>query len=121
MNVENLDPATPFPAQLTSSSGPITLINTFIVPEEQIDKFLDVWQEDAAFMKSSPGCISTQMHRGIAGSSVLANVAIWESTEALFAAFRTPEFQAAAARYPEGITAYPHIFEKIAIGGICVA
>lgn len=121
MNIASLDPTTAFPGQLQQESGPITLVNVFVVPAELQDKFLEAWREDAAYMTGSPGCISTQMHRGTAGSQLMMNVAIWESTEALFAAFRTPEFQAAAGRYPEGITAYPHIFEKIAVPGICVA
>jgi heme-degrading monooxygenase HmoA len=121
MNIASLDPATAFPAQLQHETGPITLVNVFVVPPGLQDKFLEAWQQDAEFMKGRPGCISTQMHRGTAGSQLLINVAIWESTQALFAAFSTAEFQAAAARYPDGITAYPHIFEKIAVPGICVA
>ncbi len=121
MKIQDLDPSTPFMAQLHQKTGPITLVNTFVMAEELIDGFLEVWAQDAAFMKASPGCISTQLHRGTAGSNALVNVAIWESTEAIFAAFSTPEFQAAAAKYPEGVVASPPIFEKIAVKGICVA
>jgi quinol monooxygenase YgiN len=121
VNIASLDPTTPFPAQLQQETGPITMVNVFVVPAESQEKFLAAWREDAEFMKSRPGCISTQMHRGTAGSQLLLNVATWESTQAFFAAFSTPEFQAAAARYPEGVTASPHIFQKIAVPGICVA
>jgi quinol monooxygenase YgiN len=121
MNIASLDPTTSFPAQLQQETGPITLVNVFVVPAERQEAFLAAWKEDAGFMKGRPGCISTQMHSGTADSQLLINIAIWESTQALFAAFSTPEFQAAAARYPEGITAYPHIFQKVAIPGICVA
>jgi quinol monooxygenase YgiN len=121
MNIASLDPTTPFPAQLQQETGPITLVNVFVVPAALQEAFLAAWKEDAEFMKARPGCISTQMHRGTADSQQLINIAIWESTQALFAAFSTPEFQAAAGRYPEGITAYPHIFQKIAVPGICVA
>jgi heme-degrading monooxygenase HmoA len=121
MQVENLDPTTPFMGQLQASTGPITLVNTFVVPTDLTDKFLEAWREDALFMKSQPGCIATQLHKGTAGSQLIVNVAVWESTEALFAAFRQPQFQAAAAKYPEGITAYPHVYEKIAVEGVCVA
>jgi quinol monooxygenase YgiN len=121
MNIASLDPSTAFPVQLQQETGPITLVNVFVVPLESQDKFLDAWREDAEFMTGRPGCVSTQMHRGTAGSQLLVNVAVWESTQSLFAAFSTPEFQAAAARYPDGITAYPHILEKIAVPGICTA
>jgi quinol monooxygenase YgiN len=121
MKIDELDPATPFLSQLQGTAGPVTLINTFIVPPERAADFLDAWRADAAYMKSSPGCISAQMHRGTEGSQVMVNVAVWESTEALFAAFRTPEFQAAAARYPAEIVAYPHVLQKVAVAGICTA
>jgi hypothetical protein len=34
-------------------------------------------------MKQQPGFISTQLHRGTAGSTTLVNVAVWESARAL--------------------------------------
>ena len=46
---------------------PIVLINTFTVAPEDADRLLEVWAEDAAFMKRQPGFISAQIHRGIAG------------------------------------------------------
>lgn len=121
MKIEDLDPKTSLMAQFQEKSGPITLLNVFNVPDGLYEEFLATWREDAAYMKASPGCISTQLHRGTAGSRLLVNVAVWESTELLLAAFSKPEFQAAAAKYPEGIVAYPHVFEKIAVEGICVA
>jgi Antibiotic biosynthesis monooxygenase len=49
-------------------------------------------------MKQQPGFISTQLHRSTAGSTTFVNVAAWESARALGQAFRSPEFQARAAR-----------------------
>lgn len=46
--------------------------------------------------------------------------AVWESARALGEAFRSPEFQRRAARYPEGAVAALHVFEKVAVPGICV-
>jgi hypothetical protein len=40
------------------------------------------------------------------------NVAAWESGRALGEAFRSPEFQQRAARYPDDAVAAPHVFEK---------
>ena len=99
----------------------VVLINQFNVAPEDADRFLEVWADDAAFMKRQPGFISTQLHRGTAGSSTFMNVAVWESSRALGAAFRSPEFQARAARYPESVVAAPHLFERVAVPGICVA
>jgi len=121
MKIDDLDPSTPLMSQLHEQDSPITLINTIIVPREMMDEFLTVYQQDAAFMKASPGFISTQLHRGTADSQVLVNVAVWESTAALAAAYLNPEFQAAASKYPDGIVAYPHVFKKIPVEGVCVA
>ncbi|MDG4859719.1 antibiotic biosynthesis monooxygenase [Streptomyces sp. T-3] len=121
MTVKDMDPTTPLTAQFQEQTGPITLVNTIVVPRELREGFLDAWREDASFMKSQPGFISTQLHRGTADSQLLVNVAVWESTEALFKAFANPAFQEAAAKYPDGIDAYPHIYQKIAVEGVCVA
>jgi len=48
------------------------------------------------------------------------NVAVWESAQALARAFGSPEFQARTARYPDSAVAAPHLFEKVAVAGICV-
>lgn len=54
-----------------------------------------------------------QMHKGTAGSRLLMNVALWESTEALATAFGSPEFQRLVAESPDDVVSYPHIFEQI--------
>ncbi|QLJ06535.1 hypothetical protein HZZ00_28230 [Streptomyces sp. NEAU-sy36] len=53
------------------------------------------------------------MHRGTAGSRLLMNIAVWESTEALATALGSPEVQRMAADFPDDIVSYPHIFEPI--------
>jgi heme-degrading monooxygenase HmoA len=75
---------------------------------------------DSAIMKRQPGFISAQLHRGIAGSSVFLNYAVWESTEHFKHAFNNPEFQSSNKGYPENTTASPHLFKKVAVSGICV-
>jgi heme-degrading monooxygenase HmoA len=81
---------------------------------------MEVWADDATFMKQQAGFISTQLHRGTAGSCTFINIAIWESAIALGQAFRSPEFQQRTAAYPDGAVAAPHVFEKVAVRGICV-
>ena len=61
--------------------GPVILINKFNVKPEEVDQFLRAWAANPAYLKSQPGFISRQLHRGIAGSSVFVNYAVWESTE----------------------------------------
>ena len=121
VKLAQMDPHVTFVEQLGQETGPVVLINTFTVAREDADRLLAVWAEDAAFMKRQPGFISTQLHRGIAGSATFINVAVWESAAALRAAFFSPEFQAHVGRYPDGTVTQPHLFEKVAVPGICVA
>ena len=107
--------------QLQSEGGPVVLINQFNVSPDDAERLLEVWADDAAFMKQQDGFISTQLHRGTAGSCTFMNVAVWESSTALGAAFRQPEFQRRAGRYPDSAVAAPHVFQKVAVPGICVA
>ncbi len=106
--------------QLAGEVGPVILINTFRVAPQDVDQLLDAWAADAAHLKTKPGFISTQLHRGIAGSSVFINHAVWESVEAFRSAFADPHFQATFARYPDSTVASPHLFQKVAVPGICV-
>lgn len=103
------------------SSGSVILINTFVVPPEDADKLLEAWASDAAIMKRQPGFISTQLHRGIAGSGVFLNYAVWQSVAHFRAAFSNPEFQAQLRAYPDSVTTSPHLVRKVGVDGICVA
>jgi Antibiotic biosynthesis monooxygenase len=68
IKLAEIDERVSFVEQLQQEIGPVVLINTFTVPAEDADRLLEVWAEDAAYMKQQPGFISTQLHRGIAGS-----------------------------------------------------
>lgn len=119
---ESVDPKVSFETQLQQEdSGTVVLINTLVVPEGQMEKTLESWAVDAAYMKSCAGCISTQLHRGTGGANTLVNIAIWESTSALLSAFMSAEFQEKAGAYPDGLLARPFLAEKVAVEGICVA
>ena len=106
--------------QLEEDVGPVILINKFNLDPADVDQFLKVWTSDAEIMKQQPGFISTQLHRGIAGSSIFINYAIWESTSQFKQALSNPQFQAKMSDYPTSVIASPHLFKKIAIPGICV-
>ena len=114
-----LDDRVAFAAQLGESAGPVVFMNTFHVAPEDVDAFMEAWKADGEFMKRQPGYVSTQLHRGIAGSTTFINVAQWESVEAFRAAAGNPEFQASLSRYPDSAVASPHIFTKVAVPGIC--
>ncbi|MBI4963283.1 MAG: antibiotic biosynthesis monooxygenase [Desulfomonile tiedjei] len=108
-------------AQMEGEGGPVILINKFNVAPDEAEQLLQAWAEDAAFMKRQPGFISTQLHRGIGGSCVYINYAVWESVADFKQAFTNPEFQSHLKSYPSSAVASPHLFTKVAVPGICVA
>src|SRR5882672_3261118 len=63
MKLREMDEHTTYLEQLQEDDGPVVLINQFAVPPEDAERFLEVWADDAAFMKQQPGFISTQRHR----------------------------------------------------------
>jgi heme-degrading monooxygenase HmoA len=115
---EELDAHVTYAEQLEQAAGPVVLINIFSVPPDDAERFPDLWRENAAYMKRQPGFISSQLHRGLAGSGAFVNVAVWESVAAHAAAVRSPEFQTLSARLPDSVVARPHLFEKVAVPGI---
>jgi heme-degrading monooxygenase HmoA len=104
--------------QMSSDESPVVLVNVFKVAPEDAGALLEAWTADATLLREKPGFISTQLHRGIAGSSTFFNYATWESVEAFRAAFADPEFQATFANYPDSTVASPHLFTKVAVPGI---
>jgi heme-degrading monooxygenase HmoA len=116
-----LDPAFPIDRQLSIDSSPVVLANIFTLDKADEQNFLDIWAEDAAFMKRQAGFISTQLHRAIGESPTYLNYAVWQSTADFRAAFTHPDFLAKIAAYPSSAVAMPHLFAKVAVSGICVA
>jgi heme-degrading monooxygenase HmoA len=106
--------------QMEGQLGSVILINILTVEPEEAEQLQEAWASDAAFMKQQPGFISTQLHRGIGGSSVFFNYAVWESVEHFKRAFTNPEFQAKMQDYPSSAAASPHLLKKVAVPGICV-
>ncbi len=116
-----LDPNFPIERQLGIEAGPVVLVNLFTLDKADEPRFLEVWQNDAAFMKRQPGFISTQLHRALGDSPTYLNYAVWESTAAFKAAFSHPDFRAKMSAYPSSAVASPHLFQKVAAPNICVA
>ncbi len=116
-----LDEKFPIERQLGIEAAPVVLVNVFTLAAPEEPAFLSAWRDDAAFMKRQPGFISTQLHRALGESPTYLNYAVWESTEAFRAAFTHPEFVAKLGTYPSSAVALPHLFQKVAVAGICVA
>ncbi|EEA01219.1 Antibiotic biosynthesis monooxygenase [Burkholderia sp. H160] len=116
-----LDPSFPIARQLATDAAPVVLVNLFTMDPADEQVFLKAWQDDAAFMKRQPGFISTQLHRALGENPTYLNYAVWESTAHFRAAFSHPEFKAGLAAYPSSAIASPHLFQKVAVPGICVS
>ncbi len=113
-----MDPNVSLFDQLSQDVRPVILVNTFHVAPEDADALVAAWTIDAKILQAKPGFVSTQLHRGIAGSSTFLNYAAWESVESFRRAFADPAFQASFAGYPDSTVASPHLFAKVAVPGI---
>ena len=91
----------------------VTLINTFIVPEDQEAEFLKNWRETTEVFSHTPGFIETHMHRNTGvgdGTFKFINIARWESAEA---------WRSTHEDYPPGednlpgVKGHPAIYESI--------
>jgi heme-degrading monooxygenase HmoA len=121
LQLRQLDPLIPIQQQLGETLAPVVLINVFTVDAKDVDALLDAWTHDANWMKRQPGYISTQLHRGIGGSCVFLNYALWESVAHFRQAFTHPDFMSALAAYPSSAVASPHLFSKVAVPNLCTA
>jgi heme-degrading monooxygenase HmoA len=116
-----LDPDFPIERQIALEATPAVLVNVFTLSKADEATFLQAWHDDALFMKRQPGFVSTQLHRAVGAGATYLNYAIWESIAAFRAAFTHPEFRAKLSAYPPSTVASPHLFQKVAAPGICVA
>jgi heme-degrading monooxygenase HmoA len=122
MKITEMDSSVSIRTQMqTTGAGGVVLINTFRASPAQADALIAAWAEDARYFKRQPGFISAQLHRGIAGSGVFVNYAVWESTAHFRRAFENPEFAARLAAYPADTEISPHLFQKLAVADVCVA
>ena len=120
LQLKPLDENMPIFAQMGSDVSPVVLVNLFQVASDDIAALVSAWEADANWMKQQPGYISTQLHQGIAGSTVFMNYAVWESVAHFRAAFSHPEFKQALAHYPTSAVASPHLFTRLSVPNLCV-
>jgi hypothetical protein len=119
--IVELDAIVTFADQMNAEEGPTILINLFTVDAADEEAILKAWSHDPGFMKAQPGHISTQIHKGIAGSSTFVNYAAWQYVKRFREAFVHLEFQRRIEVYPPSAVARPHLFKKLAAENHCVA
>ena len=109
LQLKPLDQKVPIFQQINTDVAPVVLVNVFQVAEEDIPALLKAWEADANWMKQQPGYISTQLHQGIAGSTVFMNYALWESVAHFRAAFTHPEFKQALGHFPSSVPSQKYV------------
>jgi heme-degrading monooxygenase HmoA len=79
----------------TTTTGPVTLINSFRVPEGRDAEFHDLWERTSRYFVRQPGFRSLRLHRAVNDDAVYrwVNVATWESEGAFRAAHASDEFR----------------------------
>lgn len=103
IELKNLQEDNPLIDQVrTAAPGPVTVVNTYIVPEGKVDEFLAAWKRETKLMKSSKGFISAQLYDSHTKGTVLTHLVVWESAADLAAAFMSDQLQALLAGYPDG-------------------
>jgi quinol monooxygenase YgiN len=121
LKLVELDPTFSLKRQYADKSSLTTiLVNLFDVAPEDANYFMAAWRRDSEFFKAQPGYISAQLHRGILGSRLFLNYAVFENTAAFAATNAQPEFGPLRKIYPDSTTAHPHLFRRLAISRICV-
>lgn len=102
--------------------GPITIINVFEVPAEQVDKFIAWWRARAEIMAAAPGFRDSRLHRAVSSPArfQVVNFAHWDSQAAHDAASGATQDHVRALREdPElRVSANPATYEVVAeLGG----
>ena len=96
---------------------PVTLINVFEIGADDVESFLQQWQERAEFLGRQPGFRSLRLHRALNPDArfQLVNVAEWDSSEALHAATAQDVFQQSAQRSMQefAVAAHPAIYRVV--------
>jgi len=75
---------------------PVTLMNSFVVPEGRDETFLELWKQTSEYFRKQPGFLSLRLHRAVTEDAQYryVNVARWASDAHYRAPHGTDEFRA---------------------------
>src|SRR2546421_7810121 len=79
----------------TGATQPVTLMNSFVVPEGRDEVFVKLWIETSQYFRAQPGFLSLRLHRAVTPGAAYryVNVARWASDAAYRAPHGTDEFR----------------------------
>ncbi|MFD3744002.1 antibiotic biosynthesis monooxygenase [Nocardia sp. NPDC058633] len=110
-----------FESQLEATTGPFTLLDIVVTPEDGVDTAIAAWRETTQFMRQRAGLLRADLYRGTRDSTVLINLAVWESAAALLEAVQDPGFAEVTGGYPAGCTCTRQAMKPVAVAGVCVS
>jgi len=101
----------------TGAAAPVTLMNSFLVPEGRDEAFLKLWMESSEYFRAQPGFLSLRLHRAVTPGTAYRymNVARWASDADYRAPHGTDEFrrlvgQEAWREFPSSPVLYEVVF-----------
>ena len=111
--IDTTNPAQRAAAVPPTQTGPVTLVNSFVVDPARDEVFTELWTETSLYFREQPGFIGLRLHRAVSPEAHYryVNVARWESAEQFSAAHRTERFrelvsQPAWREYPSNPVLY---------------
>src|SRR4051812_20606960 len=105
----------------TGAASPVTLMNSFLVPEGRDEVFLKLWIETSEYFRRQPGLLSLRLHRAVTPGTEYryVNVARWASDGAYRAPHGTAEFRRLVTQEAwRGVPSTPLLYQGLlAVGG----
>jgi len=102
----------------TEQTGPVVLMNRFVVPEGRDERFLELWTETSEYFRAQPGFVSLKLHRAVSVDAEhrYVNVAVWDSAAHYAAPHQTDEFRRLVSQegwreFPSSPTLYEVVLE----------
>ena len=79
----------------TGAGHPVTLMNSFVVPEGRDEAFVDLWMETSRYFRAQRGFLSLRLHRAVTPGTQYryVNVARWATDADYRAPHGTDEFR----------------------------
>jgi hypothetical protein len=123
IQIKDFDENVKFFSQLNYAeyNGKIYLLFVFKVPTDVEQTFLTCWKNHGDVMGKFEGYGSEKLHKGISGSDVYFNYAIWNSLADFRIAFFSPDSQTCLGAYPDSCTFTGQIVKPIFVEGVCNA
>jgi heme-degrading monooxygenase HmoA len=116
--MDHVDPEGRTATPHDTPSGPVVLMNCFVVPEGRDDAFVELWTETSMYFRAQPGFRSLRLHRAVSSDAQYryVNIATWESAAHYAAPHQTDEFrrlvtQEAWQEFPSNPTLYEVVLE----------